>query len=56
MRLATAELLDRARDQRERHVSTAGEGIGGAEGRGDVRYRGNDLPRSADVDRYSPRT
>src|SRR5262245_38466687 len=30
--LATAELLDGARDQRERLVSTAGEGIGGAEG------------------------
>ena len=33
--LATAELLDSARDQRERLVSAAGEGVGGAEGRGD---------------------
>ena len=34
VKLATAELVDRARDQRERLVGTAGEGVGGAEGRG----------------------
>jgi hypothetical protein len=48
--LATAELLDGARDQRERLVSTAGEGVGGAEGRADDRYPGDDLPRSAEVE------
>ena len=49
MRLATAELLDGARDQWERLVSTAGEDVGGAEGRGDDRYHGDELPLSADV-------
>jgi hypothetical protein len=48
--LATAELLDGARDQRERLVSTAGEGVGGAEGRGDERCPDVDLPCSAEVE------
>ena len=48
--MATAELLDGARDQRERLVSPAGEGVGGAEGRGDDRYPGDDLPRSAELE------
>ena len=43
--LATAELLDGARDQRERLVSTAGEGKCGAQGRGDERCPDDDLPR-----------
>jgi hypothetical protein len=47
---ATAELLDGARDQRERLVSTAGEGVCGAEGRGDDRRRDDELPRSAEVE------
>ena len=45
-----AELPDGARDQRERLVSPAGEGIGGAEGCGDGRYPQDDLPRSAEVE------
>ena len=45
MILATAELLDGARDQRERLVSTAGEGKCGAQGRGDERCPDDDLPR-----------
>jgi predicted ATPase len=48
--LSTAELLDGARDQRERLVSPAGEGVGGAEGRGDDRYPVDDLPGSAKVE------
>ena len=48
--LATAELLDGARHQRERLVSTAGEGVGGAEGRGGVRCPIDELPRSAEVE------
>src|SRR4030095_4044441 len=48
--LASAELLYDASNQRERFVSTAGEGIHGAEGRGGDRYRGDDLPRSAQVE------
>jgi hypothetical protein len=48
--LATAELLDGARDQRERLVSTAGEGVGSAEGRGDERCPDDDLPRAAEVE------
>ncbi len=48
--LATAELLDGARDQRKRLVSPAGEGVGGAEGRGAVRCPDDDLPRSAEVE------
>ena len=47
--LATTELLDGVSDQRERLVSTAGEGVGSAEGRGDV-SPGDDLPRSAEVE------
>src|SRR5215475_7691105 len=47
--LATVELLDGARDQRERLVGAAGEGVGGAEGRGDARYSDDELPRSAEV-------
>ena len=50
MNLATAELLDGARDQRERLVSPAGEGVCGAESRGDVRCPDDDLPRSAEVE------
>ena len=50
MILATAELLGGARDQRERLVSTAGEGVGGAEGRGDEWCPDADLPRSAEVE------
>src|SRR6266850_5563608 len=48
--LATAELLDGARDERERLVSTAGEGVGGAEGRGEERCPDDDLPRLAEVE------
>ena len=48
--LATAALLDGPRDQRERLVGPAGEGVGGAEGRGDDRYPVDDLPRSAEVE------
>jgi hypothetical protein len=48
--LATAELLDGARHQRERLVSPAGEGVGGAEGRGEERCPDDDLPRSAEVE------
>jgi hypothetical protein len=47
--LATAELLDGARDQRERLVSPAGEGVGGAEGRSDERCPVEELPRAAEV-------
>ncbi len=50
MPLAIAELLDGARDQRERLVGPAGEGVGGAKGRGDERCPGDDLPRSAEVE------
>ena len=50
MTLATAELLDGARDQRERLISTAGEGVGGAEGRGDDRCPVDELPRPAEVE------
>ena len=48
--LATAELLDGARDQRERLVSPAGEGVGGAEGRGDERCPVEELPRAAEFE------
>ena len=48
--LATAELLDGARHQRERLVSPAGEDVGGAEGRGDDRGPIDELPRSAEVE------
>ena len=48
--LATTELLDGTRDQRERLISTAGEGVGGAEGCGDERYPDDDLPRPAEVE------
>jgi hypothetical protein len=47
--LATVELLDGARDQRKRLVSPAGEGVCGAEGRGDGRCPGDELPRPAEV-------
>ena len=50
MRRATAELRDGARDQRERLVSPAGEGVGGAEGRGEEGGRVDELPRSAEVE------
>jgi len=46
MRLARAELLYGARDQRKR-LTTARDGIGSAEGCGDERYRDVDLPRFA---------
>jgi hypothetical protein len=46
---ATAELLDGARDQWERLVSPAGEGVGGAEGRGDKLCPEDELPRAAEV-------
>jgi hypothetical protein len=49
VKLATAELLDGARDQRQRLVSAAGEGIGGAEGRGDERCPDDEMPCSAEV-------
>ena len=48
--LATAELLDGARNQRERLVSPAGEGVGGAEGRGEERYPDAELPRAAELE------
>jgi len=47
--LTTAELLGGTRDQRERLVSTAGEGIGGAEGYGDERCPDDVLPSTANV-------
>jgi hypothetical protein len=46
---ATAELLDGARDQWERLVSPAGEGVGGGEGRGDKLCPEDELPRAAEV-------
>jgi len=46
MRLARAELLYGAHDQRKR-LTTARDGIGSAEGCGDERYRDIDLPRFA---------
>jgi hypothetical protein len=49
VKLATAELLDGARDQPERLVSSAGEGVGGAEGRSGGRPD-DDLPRSTEVE------
>ena len=49
MNLATAELLDGLRP-RERIISAAGEGIGGAEGRGDERCPADEMPRSAEVE------
>ena len=48
--LATAELFDGDRHQRERLVSPACEGQGGAEGRGEERCPDDDLPRSAEVE------
>jgi hypothetical protein len=48
--LATAELLEGARDQREPLVSPAGESVGGAEGRGEDRCPDDELPRSAEVE------
>jgi hypothetical protein len=48
--LATAEVRDGTRDQRQRLVSPAGEGVGGAEGRRDERCPGDELPRSAEVE------
>ncbi len=47
--LVAAERLDGARDQRQRLVMTAGEGVGGAEGCRDGRDIDDDLPRSAEV-------
>jgi len=46
----TVELLDGARDQRERLVSPASEGVGGAEGRGEDRCPDDDLPRAAELE------
>src|SRR4029450_7838225 len=48
--LATAELLGGARDQRERLVSPAGEGVCGAESRRDDRWPDAEPPRSAEVE------
>ena len=50
MSLATAELLDGARHQWERLVSPAGEGVGGAEGRGDELCPDDELPRAAELE------
>jgi hypothetical protein len=47
---AIAELLDGARDQGEGLVSPAGEGVYGAESRGDERCPDDDLPRAAEVE------
>ena len=47
--LATVELLHGARDQRERLVSPAGQGIGGAEGRGEERCPDDELPRATEL-------
>ena len=49
VKLATSELLDGARDQRERLVSTAGEAVGDADGCGNVRCPVDELPRPAEV-------
>ena len=54
VKLATAELLDGARHQRERLVSPAGEGVGGAEGRGEERYPFDELPVSLLAQALSP--
>jgi hypothetical protein len=48
--LATAELRDGARDQRERLVRTTGKSVGSAEGRRDIGCRDDDLPRPAEVE------
>ena len=50
MKLATSTLLDGTRGHRERLISTAGEGVGGAESRGDVWCPIDELPRSAEVE------
>src|SRR5215510_8777856 len=50
MTLTSAERLDGARDQCQRFLGPAGEGIGGAEGCGDVGYSVNELPRAADME------
>jgi hypothetical protein len=47
--LATAEVLDGARDEREPRVSPAGESVGSTEGRGGERYKA-ELPCPADVE------
>ena len=46
---ATAGLLDGTRDQRERLVSPAGQGIGGAEGRGEERCPDDELLRATEL-------
>jgi hypothetical protein len=46
----TADLLDGAHDQRERLISTAGEGMGGPESRGDNRRPGNELPHAGEIE------
>ena len=43
-------VFDGTHDQRERLISTAGEGVGGAESRGDDRYPVDELPRPAEVE------
>jgi hypothetical protein len=48
--LTRAELRDGARDQRKRLVNTASKGVGGAQGRGEGRYRNDELPRSAKLE------
>ena|SRR6516165_3879951 len=45
----TAELLDGARDERERLVGAAAESVGGAEGRGEDRCPDDELPRATEV-------
>ena len=45
-----AGLLDGARDQWDRLVSPAGEGVGGAEGRGGERCPDDELPRPAELE------
>ena len=51
--LVTAERLDRARDQWERLVNPAGDGVFGAEDRGGERYPGDELPRAAEVEKQT---
>jgi len=47
--LATVELLHGARDQRERLVSLAAQGVGGAEGRGEDGRPDDDVPRATEL-------
>ena len=47
---APAEVLEGAPDERQRLIEAVGQGIGGAQGRGDKRCQDRDLPRPADIE------